>query len=123
MNPNKKALAAGAASIVLAASGALPAFAAPNATGGSLANRTPVGSIFSGTVEAASGGGFLVGKRRRGDASAITLIAVDVDAATIASKAGLEIPLEEVPAGATIIVSGTKNADGSVLASKIIVRK
>lgn len=117
---SKKTLIAGAAGLVLAASGALPAFAAPVSAGGGLSTRTPVGSVFSGIVEATSNGAFLV-SRRQGK-SGTALVSVDTDYGTVASRGGLSVPVGAIQAGTEVIVSGTRTTDGAVLASKIIVR-
>ena len=117
---SKKKLVAGAAGLILAASGALPAVAAG---GSSTVNGiTPVGSIFSGTVETSDTGSLVVRRKRRAESSDSGLVAVDTDYTTIASRAGLSVPVGTIGPGTQVIVSGTRNQDGSVLASKIIVR-
>lgn len=121
MNRTKKALAAGAAGMVLAAGGAFPAAAAAAPkTRADGVSEPAVGSVFSGTIEIASTDGLLVERKQRKGASA--LIAVDTDRETVVSKGGLTKSIEDLSQGAEVIVSGTKHADGAVLASKIIIR-
>lgn len=121
MNRTKKALAAGAAGMLMAAGGALPALAAPAA--GAVSGLEPVtGSVFSGTIEIASTDGLLVERRQRKQSAAPTLITVDTDAQTIVSRAGQALSVEDLAKGAEVIISGTKNQDGSILASKILIR-
>jgi len=114
----KRLLAAGAAAAVMVAGGAagipLPADAASSGL------ASPVGSVFSGTVEIASTNGLLVERRQKKGSS--TLITVDTDAQTVVSKGGQERSIEDLAKGAQVIVSGTKVDDGSILASKIIIR-
>jgi hypothetical protein len=114
----KRVFAAGAAAAVMAAggAGAIPAPAA--AAAGSMV--APVGSVFSGTIEIASTNGLLVERRqRKGSAQ---LISVDTDAATVVSRGGQALSVEDLARGAEVIVSGAKQEDGSILASKIIIR-
>ena len=114
----KKILAAGAAAAVMAAggAGAIPALAA----GASKTGLAPVGSVFSGRIEIASTSGLLV--ERRNKKGSPILINVDTDAETVVSKGGQARSLEDLAQGAEVIVSGIKEADGSILASKIIIR-
>jgi hypothetical protein len=119
MSYAKKFLATGAAGMLLAAGGAVPAMAAPRAAG---ALSTPVGSVFSGVVEGASGESILVERRQRKPGASPVLVAVDTDAATVVSRAGQALPLEAIAHGAEVIVSGTKSPDGTILASKILIR-
>jgi hypothetical protein len=116
----KRMLAAGAAAAVMAAggAGALPAPAAAAGAGGGMVS--PVGSVFSGTIEIASTDGLLVERRQKKGGGA--LVAVDTDASTVVSKGGLALSVEDLAKGAQVIVSGTKTEDGAVLASKIIIR-
>lgn len=100
---------------VLAAGGALPAQAAQVPGAGD-----SIGSVFSGTVEIASTDGLLVERRQRKGAPA--LIMVDTDRDTIVSKGGVQQSVEDLSRGKEVIVSGTKTDDGSILASKIIIR-
>lgn len=115
---SKKFIAASAAGLALAASSALPALAAGESQGAGVGS--PIGQIFSGILEEAAPDGLLVGKERRKGAS--ELIAVDTDKNTVVSRGGELMALATIAAGSQVIVSGTKNKDGSVLASKIIVR-
>lgn len=122
MSYAKKALATGAAGMMLAAGGALPALAAgtPQAGGGSL--TPPVGRIFSGTIEVASTQGLLIGRRSRKNGGTTNLEAVDTDAQTVVTRGGLALSVEDLSSGAEVIVSGTRTEEGSLLASKIIIR-
>jgi hypothetical protein len=118
----KKALATGAAGMLLAAGGAVPALAAsatPSSTG---AFEPAVGSVFSGTIEIASTDGILVERKQRKSASSPTLVSVDTDAQTVVSRGGQALSIEDLAKGAEVIVSGTKTQEGTVLASKIIIR-
>lgn len=113
MASKKYAFAAGAAAAVFAASGAgaFPAYAAANS----------VGSVFSGTVEIASTNGILIARRqRKGD---LELIAVDTDLRTVVSRGGQALSIEDLAQGSEVVVSGTKTEEGTVLASKILIRR
>ena len=114
MASTRKMLATGAAAALLAAAGVTGAPVTAAAAG-----RT-VGSVFSGTVEAATRDAILVERKQRKGASA--LIGVDTDLDTVVSRGGQAVSLEQVPPGAEVIVSGTKTEEGTILASKIIVR-
>jgi len=114
----KRILAAGAAAAVMAAGGAAGIPLPANAASAGLVS--PVGSVFSGTVEIASTNGLLVERRQKKGSS--TLIAVDTDSQTVVSKGGQALSVEDLAKGAVVIVSGTKEDDGSILASKIIIR-
>lgn len=118
----KKALATGAAGMLLAAGGAVPAMAAGSSRAGTGALEPAVGSVFSGTVEIASTNGILVERRRRKDAGSATLVSVDTDAQTVVSRGGQALTVEDLAKGAEVIVSGTKTAEGTLLASKILIR-
>lgn len=120
MSYAKKALATGAASVLLAASGAVPALAGSMPT---TALSAPVGSVFSGIVEQTSAGGIRVERRQRKSGANPLLVSVDTDAETVVSKGGQALSLEDLAPGAEVIVSGTKLADGGLLASKIIIRR
>jgi hypothetical protein len=115
MARTKRIIAASAAAAALmAASGAAlppPALAAGAAS---------VGSVFSGTIEAASQDGILVERKQKSGASA--LIAVDTDRDTVVSRGGQQLPFAALSLGSEVIVSGTKTPDGAILATKIIVR-
>lgn len=102
---------------MFAAGGALPAQAAVR-TNREVADS--VGSVFSGTIEIASTDGLLIEKKRRKGNP--VLIAVDTDRQTVVSRGGLQKTVEDLAQGKEVIVSGTKNEDGSILASKIIIR-
>ncbi|HVW82591.1 MAG TPA: DUF5666 domain-containing protein [Candidatus Paceibacterota bacterium] len=119
MASTKQVLAAGAAAAVMAAGGAA-GIPAPAAAAGAGALEPPVGSVFSGTIEIASTQGLLVGRKQKKGGG--QLIAVDTDASTVVSKGGLERSVEDLASGAEVIVSGAKQEDGSILASKIIIR-
>ena len=107
-------MATGAAVAIFAAGGALPAQAA------AVRARDSVGSVFSGTIEIASTDGLLVErKQRKGSA---TLVMVDTDRDTVVSHGGQQKSVEDLAQGKEVIVSGTKTGDGSILASKIIIR-
>lgn len=122
MSSAKKVLATGAAGLLLAAGGAVPALAAPsaNATAGALA--APVGSVFSGTIEIASTDGLLVERKQRKNGGTGALVSVDTDAQTVVSRGGQALSVEDLAKGAEVIVSGTKGNDGTILASKILIR-
>jgi Domain of unknown function (DUF5666) len=112
----KRIAATGAAVAILAAGGVLPAQAA----GTVRSTRDSVGSVFSGTIEIASTDGLLVEKKRYKGGP--LLIAVDTDRQTVVSQGGLQKSIEDLSAGNEVIVSGTRNGDESILASKIIIR-
>ena len=106
----KKFIVAGAAGLALAASGALPAF-------GAVTSR--LGTVFSGIVEGTSGPALLI-ERRQGKSP--VLVAVDTNEETAISRKGEVQDLSVLASGTPVIISGTQNRDGSVLASKIIIR-
>ncbi len=114
-NP-RKIVVTGAAVAVLATGGALPVQAATQALGAT----DSIGSVFSGTVEIASTDGLLVERKQRKGTP--VLIMVDTDRDTVVSKGGQQQSVEDLARGKDVIVSGTKNTDGSILASKIIIR-
>ncbi len=120
----KKALATGAAGMLLAVGGGVPALAASGATPAATGSLEPaVGSVFSGTVEIASTNGILVERRqRKASTSAPTLVSVDTDAQTVVSRAGQALTIEDLAKGAEVIVSGIKTPEGAILASKILIR-
>jgi hypothetical protein len=119
----KKALATGAAGMLLAVGGGVPALAASAGPVASGALEPAVGSVFSGTIEIASTDGLLVERRqRKSSATAPMLVSVDTDAQTVVSKGGQALSVEDLAKGAEVIVSGTKTEDGGLLASKIIIR-
>ena len=109
-------MATSAAVAVLAAGGALPAQAAVRSRDA----IDSVGSVFSGTVEIASTDGLLVERKQRKGTPA--LIMVDTDRNTVVSYGGQQKSVEDLSQGKEVIVSGTKTGDGSILASKIIIR-
>jgi hypothetical protein len=112
----RRIMATGAAMAVFAAGGALPAQAAARARG-----ADTVGSVFSGTVEIASTDGLLVERKQRKGTSA--LIMVDTDRDTVVSRGGQQQSIEDLAQGKEVIISGTKTEEGSILASKIIIRE
>ncbi len=122
MSKTRKALAAGAAGMILAAGGAVPAMAATRTPVREGMAEPAVGSVFSGTVEIASTDGLLIERKQRKNAGNPTLIAVDTDRQTVVSKGGIAKSVEDLSQGAEVIISGTKLSDGAVLASKIIIR-
>jgi hypothetical protein len=98
--------------------------AAPAASG--VAART--GGSYAGMRGGASGGGFLTGTVAAADSGSITLDTKDgsshvvlVTPNTTVSKS-VNGSLSDVTTGATVIVSGTTNSDGSVSATVIQLR-
>ncbi|HUY62528.1 MAG TPA: DUF5666 domain-containing protein [Candidatus Paceibacterota bacterium] len=86
------------------------------------ARRAKRGGIIGGVVGAVSAGTFTLtpkGHPGRPPRPAVTVV---TDTETVVTKAGQSIPFTSLASGIEIIVSGTRESNGTFLASKIIIR-
>lgn len=87
------------------------------------AKPATTGRVVGGTVSAISGLTLTLEPKARHHATTTpAAITVDTSATTVISRNGQQISLTDIAAGSEAIVSGTHNADGSLEATKIIVR-
>lgn len=122
---NKKIISTAVIALIIGFGGGYLLHTPPVPTTGGVATRT---GGFGGGMRSGAGGGFLSGTVAAEDAGSVTLSTRDgsshvvlITPATSVSKS-VSGTMSDVSVGATIIVSGTTNSDGSLSANLIQLR-
>ncbi len=81
------------------------------------------GGVIGGTIAAVAPGAFTLVPKSHPGKPARRALTIDVAADTVITKMGQAVPMSALAAGAEAIVSGTRGADGALLASRVILRR
>lgn len=81
------------------------------------------GLIIGGTVTTVAPGEFVLAPKGHHNRPARPAVTVDTNADTVITRAGQVVPSDTLSAGSEVIVSGTRETNSALIASKVIIRK